>query len=377
MKGNAITSRWRLVLGRYAEEKMPFSLDRTGKRMDRALEFLYGQEYSGRGVRSKSLKGSREGSLDPSQLTVPAWLKEINTLFPKETIQIIEKHALERYEINELVTNKKTIEKLEPNMDLLKMILSFKGHMNSDVLDAAKRIVKQVVDELKEKLAQDIQHIMSGRLNRNRYSPLEIAQNFDWRRTLQKNLKNYDTNIKKLIIEHAYFFSRVRRQMPWSIILCVDQSGSMLDSVIHSAVMAGIFAGLPFVNMKLVVFDTSVVDLSDQLDDPVEILMSVQLGGGTFIGQAMTYCEQLIEFPKRTVFILVSDFCEGAPPQKMLACTKRMKEAGVKLLGLAALDSDSMPVHDEKMAARLVAQGMEIAALTPKKLAQWLIGVIS
>ena len=179
------------------------------------------------------------------------------------------------------------------------------------------------------------------------------------------------------MLHEQKFFSRNTRHLPWDVILCVDQSGSMAESVIHSAVMAGIFAGLPSLRVKLVVFDTNVVDLTEHAEDPVEVLMSVQLGGGTDIAGALGYCEKLIEQPWRTVFVLVSDFIEGGSASAMLATVKRMKESGVTLLGLAALDANAVPVHDPQMGLKLVDAGMEVAALTPKQLAGWLARITS
>ena len=124
-------------------------------------------------------------------------------------------------------------------------------------------------------------------------------------------------------------------------------------------------------------FDTSIVDLSEHADDPVEILMRVQLGGGTDIAKAVRYCTQLVENPHRTVFVLVSDFCEGAPPGELIRAVRQLAEARVKLLGLAALDGEANPFYDRQMADRLAACGMEIAALTPQRLAQWLVKVVS
>jgi Mg-chelatase subunit ChlD len=151
----------------------------------------------------------------------------------------------------------------------------------------------------------------------------------------------------------------------------------MADSVIHSAVMAGILSSLPVFRVKIVVFDTSIVDLSEYADDPVETLMRVQLGGGTNIAQAVRYCAQLLETPHRTVLVLISDFCEGAPPGELLRAVQGLVEARVKCLGLASLDGQAQPAYDRHMAQRLAEHGMEIAALTPKGLAQWLVKVIS
>lgn len=372
------TRRWRLILGRYSNKNLPAKMNKAEGRMERALDFLYGREYAGRGVRGKQPdRDIGPGSLDETQLSVPQWLSEVRDLFPRETLETVEKHALERYGLDELVTDKETLEKLEPSHDLLKMLLNFKGRMKGDVLSAARKIIRQVVEELKRRLAKEVRQSFAGRLNRFRHSPLKVSQNFDWKGTLRANLKNYQPDRQQLVVDQMKFFSRTRRRIPWNIILCVDQSGSMVDSVIHSAVLAGILSGLPAVNVKLIVFDTSVVDLSQYIDDPVEVLMSVQLGGGTDIGQAMTYGEKLVEFPQRTVFALISDFCEGAPPQRMLGAAKRLKEAGVTLIGLAALDSEALPYYDKDMAGKLAALGMEITAATPKQFAEWLAKKIS
>ena len=368
---NTLT-RWRLVLGRFAEKRLAVPMSAQAARMEAALDFLYSREYQGRGVRERG----REGSLDPSQINVPTWLSEVRELFPRETVEVIEKHALDRYGLTELVTDKETLEKLEPNLELLKTLLTFRGLLKGAVLETARHIIRQVVEELKRKLETEVRRALSGRIHRFRHSPQKAAQSFDWRGTIRRNLKHYDAQRSRLVLHEPRFFARNTRLLPWQVILCVDQSGSMADSVIHSAVMAGILAGLPMVRVQIVVFDTSVVDLSDHVDDPVEVLMSVQLGGGTNIGAALTYCEGLVENPHRTVLALISDFCEGAPPNALLAACARMHEAGVKLLGLASLDQAASPVYDHAMAERLVERGMEVAALTPKHFAEWLAKVI-
>ncbi len=367
--------RWRLVLGRYAGKQLDAGGGPQGEhaRMDAALDYLYGREYGGRGLR----KESGPGSLDASQLTVVTWLNEVRELFPQDTIEVIEKHALDRYGMTELVTDPQTLERLEPNQQLLRTLLSLRGHLKGDVLHVARRIIRQVVEEIRRKLESEVRQVLSGRLNRFRNSPMAIAQNFDAPGTVRRNLKHYDTERKQLVVEQLRFFERNSRRLPWDIILCIDQSGSMADSVIHSAVMSGILAALPAFRVKIVVFDTSIVDLSEHADDPVEVLMRVQLGGGTDIAQAMRYCEQLVENPHRTVLVLVSDFCEGGPPGELLRIVRKLAEARVRLLGLASLDDEAHPVYDHQIAERLAASGMEIAALTPQRLAQWLVKVVS
>lgn len=372
---DTVLERWRLVLGRFARQRLPADAGARQQRMEAALDYLYSREYRDRGLREDD--PGRGGGDGASQFTIPAWLSEVRELFPQETVEVIEKHALERYEIKELVTDAETLAKLEPNIDLLKTLLSFRGHLKGEVLDQARRIIRHVVEEIRRRWESEVRQALSGRLNRFRHSPLKVAQNFDWRTTLRRNLKHYDPERKALVLHEQKFFARNTRHLPWHIILCVDQSGSMADSLIHSAVMAAIFAGLPSLRVKLIVFDTAVVDLSEQAADPVEVLMSVQLGGGTDIAGALGYCEKLVEQPRRTVLVLVSDFMEGGSASGMLATVKRLKEAGVTLLGLAALSAEAVPVYDPQMAQCLADAGMEIAALTPKQLAGWLARITS
>ncbi len=373
----ATLARWRLVLGKYARDQLPVGMTLEQQRIESALDFLYSREYKGRGVRDDDEQTSPRGaSLDPSQLTVPGWLNEVRELFPKDTVALIEKHALDRYGLAELVTDAEILRRLEPNFDLLKMLLTFRGHLKGEVLNEARRVIRSVVEEIKRRLSAEIRRAFSGNRNRFRHSNLKLAQNLDWRGTIRKNLKNFDKERKQIVVEQVLFFSKIQRRLPWRIILCVDQSGSMAGSVIYSAVMAGILSSLPLLDVKLVAFDTSVVDLSGHIEDPVELLMNVQLGGGTDIGQAMKYCEQLVEDPHRTIVVLVSDFCEGGAPRALLASCQRFREGGVRLLGLAALDETANPSYDVQMAEMLSAKGMDIAALTPKHFAEWLAKVI-
>jgi Mg-chelatase subunit ChlD len=343
--------------------------------MDRVLDYLYGREYKSRGVRGEG--DSRLGGSEESVFTIPDWIREVRELFPADTAEIIQRHALDRYGITELVTDPEVLAKLEPSYELLKTVLSFKGLMKGEVLDIARCIVRQVIEELRRKLAKEVRQQLWGKLNKQRRSRLKVFKNLDFRRTIRANLKHYNRDRRQLVLETLHFFSRVDHHLPWHIVMAVDCSGSMLDSVIYSAVMAGIFKGLPSLRVSLLAFDTAIVDLSDEIDDPTELLMSVQLGGGTNIGGALSYCETLVRYPSRTIVIVVTDFFEGGPPEVMLASIKRLRESGVRVLGLAALDQTAQPCYDRQMAERCVDAGAEVAALTPQRLAQWLSTVLS
>ena len=373
-------ARWRLVLGRFADPQLPFvrGAGHGYARMDRVLEYLYGREYAKRGVRKDSggagsdEPGGREGGSGASILYLPDWLREVRELFPRDTIETIEKHALERYGMTELVTDPEVLRKLEPNYELLKSVLTFKGMMQGEVLEVARSIIRRVVEELRRRLASQIRRVLWGKLSRQHRSNLKVAKNLDIRRTIRDNLKNFDPASKRIVLQRLHFFSRVQQHSPWHIIIAVDCSGSMVDSVIYSAVMAGIFRGLPSMKVSLVAFDTSVVDLSDEVDDPAELLMSVQLGGGTDIGGALGYCQTLVNNPNKTMLVLVTDFFEGGRPNDMLLAIRHLRESGVRVLGLAALDEKAEPVYNKEMAQQCVAAGAEVAALTPQRLAEWI-----
>lgn len=366
-------ARWRLVMGEGAEQ-LCGGLGPEDQARDECLAFLYDREYGGgRNVRGRAADGSgAQGGLGASALTVPDWINRVHELFPQRTIERLEKDALERYRLDEMVTNPDVLARAQPNPTLLKAVLRTKHLMNQDVLKAAQHLVRQVVADLMKRLAVDVRNAFQGALDRRRRSHLKIAKNFDIDTTLRRNLKHYDPEARRLLIETPFFFSRVRQQVDrWQLIVLVDESGSMLDSVIHSAVMASIFFGLKMLKLHLCIFDTAVVDLTADCVDPVETLMKVQLGGGTDIGQAIEYAGQLVENPRRTIVVLITDFYEGAPPARLFAAARKLVESGVTALGLAALDERANPTYDRETAARLVQLGWHVAAMTPGELANW------
>lgn len=368
-------NRWRLILGKFAERQISFQDQLQYRDMDAVLDFLYSREYGEeRGVREDK---NRRGTLDPSVLTVPEWITKMRELFPAETVEVLEKHALEKYNLKELLTDEAVLQKLVPNQNLLKSILQVKHLMKGQVLETARRIVKQVAEEIAKSLENDIRVAILGKLDKNRSGGIRSARNIDFKKTIRQNLKYYDLEAQRLIVNQVYFHQRVRLYMPWRVIIAVDESGSMLDSVIHSAVMAGIFAKLPMLRTHLVIFDTEVVDLSGYVDDPVQTLMSIQLGGGTHISKALQYCGSLIESPHRTMVILVTDLFEGGSYATMYARAKEIIETGAKLVILTSLGMDAQPMYDKQAAGVMAALGADVAAMTPGGLAKWIAEIIS
>lgn len=364
----AALNRWRLVLGKNAGQQLPLTGSRL-LRMDDALDFLYSRE-GGEDVRDA------QGGSGDSQPTVARWLSEVRALFPQETAEILQRHALDRYQLTELLSDREVLERIEPDQALLETVLSLKHMMKGPVLDTARRIVQKVVAQLTEKLRQDIQRSALGKLDRSSRSNVRSLRNLDIRRTIRKNLAHYDTEAQRLVLEQVYFNGRIKRYNPWRVVLAVDESGSMLSSVIHSAVMAGIFAKLPMLDTRLVIFDTNVVDLSRYADDPVETLMSIQLGGGTDIAKAMHYCQTLIAFPHRTMVVLVSDLCEGGSRKDLYGVCHDIIESGAKLIALTALDETAAPAYDRSTAQVLAGLGAYVGAMTPAKLADFMANIM-
>ena len=371
-------TRWRLVLGDAAEALG--ELGPEGQAMDAALQWLYGRDPE------LAQRDERGASDDASPMSVPEWIGEIQRLFPHETIERLERDAVQRYRLHEVLTSPEVLARVEPSLALLEAVLQTKHLMRPDVLAMARELVRKVVQELMEKLAREVRRAFSGTLDRRRRSPLRIARNLDFRKTLHDNLRRWDPKTKRLLLEKTFFFARTRRHVEkWQVILLVDQSGSMTSSVIHSAVTASCLWSLPGLKTHLVAFDTSVVDLTSDVTDPVELLMKVQLGGGTDIGKAVAYASGLIDAPRRAIVVIITDFYEGGDPALLVRYVTSLCAQGTSVLGLAAIGDQpsvasrgstvadiAVPNFDRELAQRLVDVGAHVAAMTPGQLANWI-----
>lgn len=366
-----LARRWRLVLGRYADRALPTGT--ADGELDATLGYLYDREYTARGHRHVRGGG---GSLDPSALTALNWLGRARGLFPTSTLERMERDAIGRYGLGELLSDPLAVENLAASPDLAKALLRNRGKLDASTADGVRRIIAKVVEEIIARLRPAFTTSLTGSRLRHQRSVHHSLRNFDWRRTIAANLANVDPDTGRMLVDDVRFIARQRRRnLHWQVIILVDQSGSMAGSVLHSAVSAAILAGLPGIGVRLILFDTSLVDVSHLAADPVEVLMTAQLGGGTDIAGAMAYAAAQVQQPSRTVLALISDFEEGGSVSSLLATTRRMASSGVRLLGLASLADEGEPWYDRTMAARLAAAGMEIAAMTPDRFAEWLAEV--
>jgi hypothetical protein len=367
----ATLRRWRLVLGRSADALDGASAaSAEDLARDAALDWLYERDTS---LGERDIRGADSSD---SALSVPKWINSVHRLFPKETVERLEREAVEEFGLHEVVTNKEVLSRIEPSETLLRAVLLTKHLMNDEVLSLARELVRKVVAQLVEALAKQVRTAFSGARARRR-SRHRSLRNFDARGTVRANLRNFDPSTRRLVIEQPLFLSRSKRHgEQWQVIIVVDQSGSMVSSVIHAGVTAACLWGLPAIKTHLVAFDTNVVDLTGQVSDPVETLMKVQLGGGTDIAKAVRYAEGLIENPARTLVVLITDLFEGGDAEALVQSVKRQVSSGVRFVTLAALDDQATPTFDRDLGQRLVKVGASVGAMTPHQLVAFLKGVL-
>jgi Mg-chelatase subunit ChlD len=302
-------------------------------------------------------------------LTVVDWLDDIHELFPRETVERLERDAIERYGLTDIVTNPDVLERVEPSPTLLRAVLRTKHLMNPNVLALARKLVEHVVQDLIRRLRPQVEVAFHGTRLRRR-SRFRIARDFDLAGTVRANLAHYQPEQRRLLIDEPRFHSRSRRTLSyWQLILLVDQSGSMAGSVIHSAVTAACLWGLPGLKTHLVAFDTNVVDYTEDVSDPVELLMKVQLGGGTHISTAVEYGRGLIESPRRAIVVVISDFFESDGGAELVQQVRALVQQGTLVLGLCALDEEANPNYNGLLAQELADEGAHVGAMTPGELA--------
>ncbi|MBR6874319.1 MAG: VWA domain-containing protein [Ruminococcus sp.] len=373
-------NRWRLVLGSSSDRSLAFGGSGRDMKalqdMEELLDYLYSHAQDS-DVRSEESSSDRSGGTGGSVLTAAKWITRVRELFPRSTAEVLERHALDEFKMTELLTDKKVLEQMKPDMALLKTVLQLKHLMKGEVLETARKIARTVADELREKLESSTIQSLTGRLDRSLRSPVHSVRNLDIRKTVRRNLKNYDKELDSLVIKDIYFSGRLRKYSRKRIIIAVDESGSMMGSVIYSAVMAQIISKLPFADVRLVIFDTSIVDLSEEADDPVQVLMSIQLGGGTDIANALKYCETLIQAPKDTCVLCVTDLCEGGPVKRLMSVSRNILQTGAKLSFLTALDEQSNPAYDKNIGQKLADLGAFVGAVTPDMLGDYIGKIFS
>ncbi|GIH79537.1 VWA domain-containing protein [Planobispora longispora] len=356
--GDERLRRWRLVLGGDADGT-GCGLGGTDAQMDAALAALYNAGGEGGSA-------ERSAGLGASAPRVARWLGDIRSYFPSTVVQVMQKDAVERLNLTRLLLEPEMLEAVEPDVHMVGTLLSLNRVMPDKARESARALVRKVVSELERRLTQKTKAAVTGALDRSArtHRPKRVAD-IDWDRTIRANLKNYLPEKNTVIPSRLVGYGRRQRAVQREVVLCIDQSGSMAASVVYSSVFGAVLASMRSLKTSLVVFDTSVVDLTDQLHDPVELLFGTQLGGGTDINRAIAYGQGLITRPNDSIFILISDLYEGGVRQEMLRRVAQMTASGVQVIVLLALSDEGAPFYDRENAAALAAMGVPAFACTP------------
>jgi len=341
--------RWRLVLGEAADSTMPNLLGED-QRLDQVLAALYDAE--------------RTGGLGASAPGVARWLGDIRAYFPSSVVRVMQQDALERLQLKQLLLEPELLADVEPDIHLVTTLVSLARVIPTRTRETARWVVRRVVDDIDHRLAEPLRQAVHGALSRSLRNRRPRLREIDWPRTVHANLKHYVAAQRTVIPERLVGYGRKRQRLK-DVIIAIDQSGSMAESVVHASVLGAVMASLPAVSTRLVVFDTNVVDMTDALDDPVELLFGVQLGGGTDIARAMDYCASLVARPTDTVMVLISDLFEGGVKDRLLARVASMVASGVRFVVLLALSDSGRPAYDHQLAAALVELGVPAFACTP------------
>ncbi|HEU5327515.1 MAG: VWA domain-containing protein [Thermomicrobiales bacterium] len=355
--------RWRLVLGAEsacrqpgaagaAGEGLEVSLGGTDAGMDKALGALYDQ--------------TRRAGLGASSPQVARWLGDIRTYFPSSVVRVMQQDAYERLGLRQMLLEPELLETVEADVNLVATLLSLSRVIPERTKETARGVVRKVVAELERRLAQKTVQAVRGSLNRAARTSRPRPNEIDWDRTIRANLKHYLPERGTIIPERLVGYAHHRRQAALrDIVLCVDQSGSMATSVVYSGIFGAVLASIRAVSTRMVVFDTAVVDLTEDLHDPVDILFGTRLGGGTDINRALAYCQGVITRPAQTILVLITDLYEGGNAEEMLKRAAALVTAGVQVICLLALSDRGAPIYDERHAAALARLGIPAFACTP------------
>ncbi|RAJ86278.1 MULTISPECIES: VWA domain-containing protein [unclassified Streptomyces] len=353
--------RWRLVLGGDSADGTGCQLEGKDAAMDGALSALYG---SGKG-KDRPTGGSRTAGLGASAPSVARWLGDIRTYFPSSVVQVMQRDAIDRLGLSALLLEPEMLEAVDADVHLVGTLLSLNKAMPETTKETARAVVRKVVDDLEKKLATRTRATLTGALDRSARISRPRHHDIDWNRTIAANLKHYLPEYRTIVPERLIGYGRAAQSVKKDVILCIDQSGSMAASVVYASVFGAVLASMHSISTRLVVFDTAVVDLTDQLDDPVDVLFGTQLGGGTDINRALAYCQSQITRPAETVVVLISDLYEGGIRDEMLKRVAAMKASGVQFVTLLALSDEGAPAYDREHAAALAALGAPAFACTP------------
>lgn len=365
-------TRWRLLLGSESEAEFASmgaqSLNQEQFMLDQALASIYGttqESFAGNA-------GSAPSGSGPSLPRLSRWLGDIRSLFDTDTVAIIQNDAIERQGLKQLLTEPELLNNLQVDINMASTLLMLKDQVPAKSKEAVRNYIKKIVEHINKLLADNFQRAITAAINKKNHSPLPASAALDFKRTIGRNLKNFNPTLGTIIPEHVYFFERNSRANRWQVILDIDQSGSMGSSIIYSSVMACILASMNSLHTNIVAFDTNIMDLTELCSDPVDLLFGFQMGGGTDIAKSLAYCQGLIEQPDKTLLFLISDLEEGGNRASLLRRLEEMKNSGVRVVVLLAIADGDKAYYDAQTAQKIANLEIPCFACSPEKLPELL-----
>lgn len=371
MENQQILKRWRLILGEEAQEQLnkigDIKLSDQDILMDSALSQIYG--VSGNSHRNGAGKSGGKGLSSPN---LTKWLGDLRSLFSSMEIKVIQNDAIERRGLKQLLFEPEMLDGLEPDISTASLLLMLKDQIPKRAKDNARQYIARIVEDINRRLADDLKRSVTSALNRREHSPIPSAAALDYKLTIRRGLKNYNNEYKRIIPEKFYFFERASKSGSRTVILDIDQSGSMGESAIYSSVMGCILASISSLKTHVVAFDTTVTDLTELCSDPVDLLYGVQLGGGTDINKSVAYCAELINEPHKTTMFLVTDLYEGGNRSQLIRRMSELKESGVNLIVLLAISDSGKPCFESQLAEKISSMDIPCFACPPERLPELL-----
>jgi Mg-chelatase subunit ChlD len=352
--------RWRLLLGEPAAESLGVELEGPEIGMDQALAAVYDAE-----TEAPDHPSARTGGLGASAPQVAHWLGDIRSYFPTSVVQVLQRDAIERLGLTSMLLEPELLSTVEPNVDLAATLLSLNSAMPETTRATARVVVGQVLEQIERRIALRTRSAVSGSLNRGSRTRRPRLADVDWPATIGRNLQHYVPEFRTVIPQRLVGYGRASRSFSKDIIVAVDQSGSMAESLVYAAVFGATLASIRTVRTSLIAFDTEIIDLTEKLSDPVGVLFGCQLGGGTDINRAVAYCQKLISRPSETILVLISDLIEGGAPGEMVRRIAELVRSGVNLVALLALSDSGAPAYDHEHAVALADLGVPAFACTP------------
>lgn len=370
MENKEFLKRWRLILGSDAEQQINnmggAGLSAEELLMDSALSQIYGND----GVSGKGAGKAGGNGMSSPQIT--KWLGDLRSLFAPMEIKVIQNDAIERRGLKQLLFEPEILDGLEPDISTASLLLMLKDQIPKRAKENARIYISKIVEDINRRLSDDLKRSVTAAVNRREHSPIPSAAALDYKLTVRRNLKNYSPELKTILPEKFYFFERASKSASRTIILDIDQSGSMGESVIYSSVMGCILASMNSVKTHIVAFDTKVTDLTELCSDPVELLYGIQLGGGTDIEKSVAYCSELVAEPDKTTMFLITDLYEGGNRNGLIRRIGELKESGVNIIVLLAISDRGKPCYDSSLAEKIASMDIPCFACPPEKLPELL-----